>query len=86
MSLECHLPGARCRVPIRTGSLIAGMGGFARRRTLPAGTTLEALALAWPGFSSTVLSKKPLFFTAPPVYTSSDLIQSVATHLEMKRS
>lgn len=33
---------------------------------LPAGTTLESLAQAWPSISPRILAGKPLFFTHPP--------------------
>ena len=51
---------------------------------LPAGTTLEALIHAWPGISPRLLANKPLFHTAPPVYTTSDLIHFVSTHLHTR--
>jgi molybdopterin-guanine dinucleotide biosynthesis protein len=48
---------------------------------LPAGTTLESLARAWPGISPRLLTSKPLFHTAPPIYTTPDLIHFVSTRL-----
>jgi len=46
---------------------------------LPTDTTLDSLASAWPGISPSILSKKPFFFTAPPAYTSDDLIHFIST-------
>jgi hypothetical protein len=48
---------------------------------LPAGTTLESLARAWPDISPRLLANKPLFHTAPPIYTTPDLIHFVSTRL-----
>ena len=49
---------------------------------VPAGTTLNSLTTAlWPGISPSLLAKKRLFFSAPPLYTSDDLIHFVATKL-----
>ncbi|HZQ42697.1 MAG TPA: hypothetical protein VFA99_05565 [Acidobacteriaceae bacterium] len=47
----------------------------------PTGTTIESLTRAWPAISSSMLTKKPLFFTNPPVYASDDLIQFVTAEL-----
>jgi molybdopterin-guanine dinucleotide biosynthesis protein len=49
----------------------------------PTGTTLESILQThpWPGVSPRLLARKPLFHTAPPSYTSPELIQFVSTHL-----
>jgi hypothetical protein len=48
---------------------------------LPAGTDLESLTHAWSGVSPYLLARKPLFFTAPPAYTTDDLIRFVSAKL-----
>jgi hypothetical protein len=51
----------------------------------PTGTTLDALIHAWPSISPRLLTSKPLFHTAPPIYATPDLIHFVSTHLHARQ-
>jgi len=48
---------------------------------LPTGTTIEVLTQAWPRISPNLFTNKRLFHTAPPTYTSPELIHFVSTKL-----
>lgn len=48
---------------------------------LPEGAGIDTLAHVWPHISARLLANKPLFHTAPPTYTTPDLIHFVTTHL-----